>query len=193
MRATAFVIGIIFALSVFGGEEVVEPKALTAARLQYQKALERAEAPIKAKYVEELKALQTELARMGRLEEALLVKAEAETLTSTDGEKPVVAVGKRVLRVKLIIDGKDKLILSRSSLAYQHFESAVATGATVNGHSWSLTKPYEIKPSIDMRHATAKKLMGRAAMQSESVGDTLVVTIADNERGTDIYEIEFTW
>lgn len=60
--------------------EKKEVSELTRAREQYQKELVAAAEPIQRKYVETLKKLQEQLAKAGKLQEAVAVQEEAKSI-----------------------------------------------------------------------------------------------------------------
>lgn len=62
------------------GLQAEEPSELTTSRANYQKALDRATAPIHEKYLQHLKRLQSEFTRKNDLDAALAIRTEIETL-----------------------------------------------------------------------------------------------------------------
>jgi hypothetical protein len=173
-----------------------EPDALVELRQQHQKKIDAVVRPLAQKYVKDLQSLQETFTKANMLQEALAVQAEVKSAQDElNVDKPVLgSIGKHTLKVRLTVDGTDKLILSRSSLTYQHFESAPATGATVNGKAWSLSSAYDIRPNIpSTRSMTAKKIAGRGRVNIVETKDGVVATIEDPIPYTDVYEVEFTW
>lgn len=66
-----------------------EPQELTNLRESYQRARERAIAPLQAKYVSGLEALKLRMTKSGKLEDALAVDAELKAITEkADQSKP---------------------------------------------------------------------------------------------------------
>ncbi len=74
-------------------EEKKEPQDLTNLRDSYQKAIERAIAPVEGKYIEELKKLKLRYTQAGKLEEAIVVDKELTTMLAAN-EKPDSGNGK---------------------------------------------------------------------------------------------------
>lgn len=184
-----------------------EPAELKKLRESYNRQVEQVINPIRAQYISQLDILQKAYTRQGDLKVALAVQNEIEKLRSESSGKAELSTSGHI-RIKVRIDGSDKLLVRGKELWIQHIGADRPKDISIDGRKWNPvwdgneTRHFDalVTSFRPLSKATVKlkKWKGRGSVvideyPSEENENTLIIAIDDKENGAADYEIAVSW